>query len=207
MSIPVAPGRLPLLGHALPLLRRPLQFLSSLGRVGELVRIDLGSLPMIVITDAKLTRQVLLDSRTFDKGGPLYDKAIELVGEGLISSKAEPHRRQRRLIQPAFSQTRIQGYATTMTKVVDEVLGHWRDGAVVDMTAAAYEITARTAARTMFAAQIASATVQGIVEAISIFAHGVFIRMMVPARILKTGADAGQPSLQPRPQVPARLRR
>jgi len=49
----------------LPLLRRPLQFLSSLGQVGELVRIDLGRLPMIVITDAKLTRQVLLDSLSF----------------------------------------------------------------------------------------------------------------------------------------------
>lgn len=184
-TIPVAPGRLPWLGHALPLLRRPLQFLTSLGRVGELVRIDLGGMPMIVITDAKLTRQVLLDSRTFDKGGPLYDKVIELTGEGLISSRSEPHRRQRRLIQPAFSQARMQGYAVIMTEVVDAILGQWRDGAVIDVTAAVHEITAQTAARTMFSAPMAGAAVQRIVDAISTFAHGVFLRMMVPAGILK----------------------
>src|SRR5262249_43703232 len=139
----------------------------------------------------QLTRQMLLDSRTFDKGGPLYDKAIELVGEGLISSTAEPHRRQRRLIQPAFSQTRIQGYAAIMTEVVDEVLGQWRDGAIVDMAAAAYAITVRTATRTMFATRIASATLQGVVDALSIFAHGIFIRMMVPASILKLAPTPG----------------
>jgi hypothetical protein len=47
MSIPVAPGRLPLVGHLVQLLARPLQFLSSLCHVGELVRVDLGSAPMI----------------------------------------------------------------------------------------------------------------------------------------------------------------
>ncbi|HEX3478923.1 MAG TPA: hypothetical protein VHT91_28065 [Kofleriaceae bacterium] len=47
MSIPVAPGRLPLVGHLVQLFARPLPFLSSLRHVGELVRVDLGSAPMI----------------------------------------------------------------------------------------------------------------------------------------------------------------
>lgn len=135
MSIPVAPGRLPLVGHLVQLFARPLQFLSSLRRVGELVRVDLGSAPMIMITDASLTRQVLLDSRTFEKGGPFFDRLSELCGESPLTSKSEPHRRQRRLIQPAFDQARIPGYAAVMAEAVDAVLGAWRDGAVVDMAA------------------------------------------------------------------------
>ncbi len=54
MSIPVAPGRLPLIGHLVQLSARPLQFLSSLRHVGELVRVDLGSAPMVMVTDARL---------------------------------------------------------------------------------------------------------------------------------------------------------
>jgi cytochrome P450 len=184
MSIPVAPGRLPLVGHLAQLFARPLQFLNSLRHVGELVRVDLGSAPMVMITDAKLTRQVLLDSRTFEKGGPFFDRLSELCGESLLTSKSEPHRRQRRLIQPAFDQARMQGYSAIMAEAIDDVLGEWRDGAVVDMTAAAYDITVRSSARTVFAAEIARTAGRHIVDALSTYAQGMFIRTMVPARLL-----------------------
>jgi len=54
---------------------------------------------------------VLIDSRTFDKGGALYDKVRELTGDSLLTSKYASHQRQRRLMQPAFNRYRIKGYA------------------------------------------------------------------------------------------------
>jgi len=154
-QIPAAPGRLPLIGHALPLFREPLKFLRSLEKTGGLVRVNIGALPMIVITSADLTRQVLTDSRTFDKGGALFDKVRELTGESLLTSEYEPHRRQRRLMQPAFSRNQVRTYAPIMNEMIDAVLGQWQDGAVVDVAAATCDITSRTAARTMFAADVA----------------------------------------------------
>ncbi len=182
-AIPVAPGRIPGIGHAMSLLNRPLEFLRSLPGVGPLVHVDIGRLPMIVVTDATLTRQVLTDSKIFDKGGALFDKVVPLTGLSLLTSKYDMHRRQRRLMQPAFSQARIKVYADTMNEVIDEVLGEWVEGSVVDMAEAAYQITSRTAARTMFASRIAGGLVDQIVEALSIYLNGLFLRMMEPTGV------------------------
>jgi hypothetical protein len=49
-SLPTAPGRLPVLGHVPALLRRPLEFVQSLHRYGDLVRIYFARLPVYVVT-------------------------------------------------------------------------------------------------------------------------------------------------------------
>jgi cytochrome P450 len=178
--IPLAPGRLPGIGHALLLLNRPLAFLRSLPKIAPLVQVNIGSLPMIVVTNAALTQLVLTDSKTFDKGGALYDKVVPLTGESLLTSKHDMHRRQRRLMQPAFSQARIKLYANVMRDVIDGVLGSWANGSVVDMTEATYQITSQSAARTMFASPLAGEPVNRLVEALGIYLHGLFLRMMDP---------------------------
>ena len=103
IPVPVAPGRLPLLGHAVPLFRDPLGFVRSLADVGPVVRVDLGPQAMYVVTDPGLTRRVLREGKTFDKGGALFDKVRELTGDSLLTSHYALHHRQRRLMQPAFT--------------------------------------------------------------------------------------------------------
>lgn len=49
-SLPRAPGRLPLVGHAIPLLRRPLEFLKALADSGDIVRVDIGTMPIYFVT-------------------------------------------------------------------------------------------------------------------------------------------------------------
>ena len=95
-SIATAPGALPLLGHLVRLLRDPLGFVRSLPERGDLVRIRLGPLEAIMVCDPGLIRHVLLDDRTFDKGGPVFDRAREAIGNGLGNCPHSDHRRQRR---------------------------------------------------------------------------------------------------------------
>jgi hypothetical protein len=62
------PGRVPLLGHTVPLLRDPLEFFTSLPAHGDVVKIRLGPLPVHVITTPELAWQVLAtDADKFDK--------------------------------------------------------------------------------------------------------------------------------------------
>jgi hypothetical protein len=42
------------------------------------------------------------------------------VGNGLGTLKGEPRRRRRRLLQPAFTRTRIAGYTHAMTRTARE---------------------------------------------------------------------------------------
>lgn len=97
-SVPIAPKALPLVGHLIPLLRNPLEFINSLPTHGELVRIRLGPFTLVMICDPELTRQALVDDRVFDKGGPVFDRVREVVGDdGLASCPYGAHRR----LQPA----------------------------------------------------------------------------------------------------------
>lgn len=68
-GIPTAPGALPLLGHLLRFVRDPLGLLRSLPEHGGLVRVHLGPMDAVVVCDPELTHRVLVDDRTFDKGG------------------------------------------------------------------------------------------------------------------------------------------
>ena len=64
-----APGAWPFLGHAVPLLRRPLALLDSLPAQGDLVEIRLGTRPAFVLCHPDLARRVLTDFRGFDRAG------------------------------------------------------------------------------------------------------------------------------------------
>jgi cytochrome P450 len=180
LPIPVAPGRLPVLGHAHRLFSQPLQFLGSLRPLGGLMRVDLGRLPMYLLTDPGLTRQVLNDSRTFDKGGALFDKVRELTGNSLLTSRYDDHKVQRRQMQPAFTRLRIAGYGAVMNAAIGDVVDAWRDGQAIDIGNACYDITARVASRTMFAADVAGENAEALVGDLSIYLRGLFLQMMMP---------------------------
>src|SRR5690349_14174085 len=109
MSSPLfsPPGRLPLLGHALSLARRPLEFVQAVRSYGSVAKIYLGVKPAYFVNDPELIRQVLVSrAKEFDKG-PLFANARLMVGNGLATSEGEIHRGQRRLMQPAFHSSRI----------------------------------------------------------------------------------------------------
>ncbi|WP_434382215.1 cytochrome P450 [Melittangium boletus] len=183
LQVPTAPARLPLLGHSLPLLNRSREFLCSLAEVGGLVRVYIGQMPLVVITDAELTRQMLNDSTTFDKGGGLYEKLSELTGAGLLTSQSELHKRQRRLIQPAFNRNALKAYSAGMADVVEEALRGWEDGLRVDIKAAAYHIVSRISARSMFSAEMDDASIARVSEALSVYLNGLFVRTVGPGLI------------------------
>ncbi|HXL88889.1 MAG TPA: cytochrome P450 [Streptosporangiaceae bacterium] len=175
-----APGALPLLGHTLALLRDPLRFLSSLPEHGDLVRIRLGLVHAIVVCDPELTRQMLLDGRTFEKGGPLVDKASEVFGNGLGTCPHGEHRRQRRLTQPAFHQARLPGYAQTMADQCQAVTGAWRDGQIIDALPEMTALTIRVIAATMFGTALPPAAHSQILDDFAAVMDGIYAHMILP---------------------------
>lgn len=149
-----APGGLPLIGHLLPLVRDPLAFMSSLPAVGDVVEIRVGPARAVVVCDPELTRQVLADDATFDKGGPLIDRLREIIGDGLGVCPHSLHRRQRRLAQPAFHQARMPGYAGLMTGHITETLRSWSPGQILDVYAEMLDLTSAVLLSTMFSSSL-----------------------------------------------------
>jgi cytochrome P450 len=147
-----APGAIPVIGHMRQLFNSPQEFIRSLPAHGDLVRIRVGLFDAIVVCSFELTKQVLADPETFDKGGPIYDRLREILGNTLITSDFAGHPRQRRLIQPVFHRKRFPGYADAMTEQIASVLDEWHDGQEIEPVSDMLNITSRIAIATLFAA-------------------------------------------------------
>lgn len=176
----LASSRWPVVGHAPAFLRRPLEFLTGLPAQGDLVEIRIGAQRMFVVCCPELTYQVVRDGRTFDKGGPHFKQLRVVLGDGLVSCVHERHQRQRRLLQPAFSQDRLAVYSAEMSRQLDAALQTWRDGQVIDVLAALDDITAKVSARTLFTAALSPEQSTGLLHSLTEVVEGLFLGMVLP---------------------------
>lgn len=179
-AVASAPGALPVLGHGLRLVRNPLAFLSSLPAYGDLVRVSLGPHRVVMVCDPVLTRQVLLDTTTFDKGGPLYDRLRELLGGGLATCPASEHRRLRRLSQPSFQPDRVLVYARVMSDLAASLAASWQHGQVIDVARESNRLTTRILVRAMFSASADDRLHDRMIDDVDIVVGRMFRRSIVP---------------------------
>ncbi|RDI63359.1 cytochrome P450 [Nocardia pseudobrasiliensis] len=182
-SIPVAPWGLPLIGHLAPLARDPLGFLSSLPDRGGLVRIGLGGVGAVVVCDPELTQQVLRHDRIFDKGGPIMERGREVIGNGLVTSLHPTHRRQRRLLQPAFTRDRIAGYAEKMSEYIAGVSESWSDGAILDVPHEMQRLSALTTAATLFPDTVPEDHIRALLADMNTVFESVIRRVLLPRAV------------------------
>ncbi|WP_228830761.1 cytochrome P450 [Nocardia beijingensis] len=169
-----------MLGDAIRLIRDLLRTLVELPAHGDIVPIGIGRWRAFVVCDPELTRQVLVDDRTCDKGGVLAERARELAGNGLVTCSYMDHRRQRRLLQPAFSRDLVSGYAEVVAEQVAAVTESWRHGGVVDALAAMYAISIRVTCASMFATEQPDDRVARVARDLDVFISGVYRRVLFP---------------------------
>ena len=144
-------------------------------RHGRLVRLKLGRGPVVLLTDPDATRTVLVDQHAFPKGmgfgiagGEPGDTPLRAVlGNGLLTSRGEHHKRQRRLIQPAFHHARIASYASVMAEEAAAMTDGWREGTTVDLHAAFAATTLRVLTRSVFDVEVTGADAEMIATAVN----------------------------------------
>ena len=181
MSIDVLPGGLPLLGHALDLTRRPLEFVVELRDRGNVVRFQLGPRPAYMVSSPELMRELLVTkSSCFDKGGPFFKQSKPLLGNGLVGADREQQRRVRPLVQPAFHHSRLARYAEVIAEVTAEISDGWRDGQTVDLDRELNAATMDALTRSMFSAISDSSTAAEVRESMQVIVAGVGRRAFIP---------------------------
>src|SRR6267143_774431 len=111
--------------------RDPIGFLARALHSGDVARWRMSGKQIFLINDPELIRAVLVtDDNKFDKQ---MDAANSLLGKGLTASRADLHRRQRRLIQPGFRPEQIAKFAETMVDRTERAQSEWHDGDTLDM--------------------------------------------------------------------------
>jgi cytochrome P450 len=155
-SPPSSPGR-PFVGHLLEFRRDPPSLLSGLAREhGDIVHFKLGPQDIYLLNHPDYIRDVLVThNRNFVKSRGL-EMAKKFLGESLLTSEGEFHRRQRRLAQPAFHRQRINAYANVMTEHAVRTRERWRDGETIDMWQEMMRLTLAIVGKTLFDADVES---------------------------------------------------
>lgn len=179
-SVPRAPGAVPLLGHAVSLWRDPFGFLTSLRAHGELVRLNLGTMPIYVATSAEVVHEVTVrQARSFEKGR-FFDRLRPLAGNGLANANGELHRAHRRLIQPMFAKDRIAAYSDTMRRNARAVSDRWTAGQELDVAHEMASFSIETLASTMFSSDIGRPAVEAIRRNLPIALKNLLLRAASP---------------------------
>ncbi len=139
----------------------PLGRLTELGRDhGPVARLTSWPVSAYLVTDLDAIADVLVGGhRAYAKGavrrGPGARRAVVqplalLLGEGLLTSGGDLHRRQRRLMQPMFHKQRIASYVDTFAAIAERTAAGWRDGQQLDVHAEMTEMTLAIVTRTLF---------------------------------------------------------
>ncbi|HEV7238250.1 MAG TPA: cytochrome P450 [Thermoanaerobaculia bacterium] len=142
-------------GHLRALQYRPLSFLTKLAsEYGDVSQFTVGPRPIYFFAHPDHVREVLVArNASFMKGIALQRTKVAL-GEGLLTSEGELHKRQRRLAQPAFHRERIQRYAEVMIEKGARVRERWRDGEEIDVGHEMMRLTLAVVAQTLFDADV-----------------------------------------------------
>ncbi|PXX70591.1 pentalenene oxygenase [Nocardia tenerifensis] len=172
----LTPGGMPLLGHGLDMKRRPGDLLLSLQSGDPVTVIRLGRRPMYVINDADLMRQVMRAPDIFARGGPITERFRVMFGNGLGISDGEFHRRQRRLLQPAFHRSRIIHYSSLISALVVQKVEEWPVGETLQVEREMDELALANVTQVIFAPGT-SLDQRRFMDATGVVLGGLFRRM------------------------------
>src|SRR6185436_7024977 len=85
--------------------RDPLKFLMNIAKnYGDLSFYELGPQKIYQLNHPELIKELLINKATNFVKSRSLEKSRRFLGEGLVTSEGETHKRQRRLVQPAFNR-------------------------------------------------------------------------------------------------------
>jgi cytochrome P450 len=88
---------------------------------------------LLLLVDPALVGQLLIEHAGIVTKGPGMERTRHLLGDGLLTSEGDDHRRARRLVAPAFSPRRLTGYVDQFAERTAAHVDGWTDGTTVDM--------------------------------------------------------------------------
>jgi len=154
---PPGPRRILPLSGLFAYRKGPLPFFQNLAaQYGDISYFRLGPQEAFFLNHPDYIKDVLVTNHQNFHKGLVLQRAKRLLGEGLLTSEGEFHRRQRRLAQPAFHRARIASYAGVMTAYATETRERWRDGAALDMSEEMMRLTLGIVGKTLFDADVVS---------------------------------------------------
>jgi cytochrome P450 len=164
MTAVAAPSPLPssarlrgnvLLGNLLDFRRDRIAFSHRVARTGDVVETRMGLWPITLVSSPAVAHEVLVEKNdAFKKSAGLSIFARPLLGDGLLTSEHDEHRKQRRMLAPLFAHKRIAGYADVMAERTEKWAGSLARAGQADVADAMMRLTLEIVGKTLFDAEL-----------------------------------------------------
>jgi cytochrome P450 len=167
----------------------PLGFLVQAGDMyGDIFFLRLGPKKIYVLNKAEYIQEILVRQMKKVQKADLSKNLLgRFLGQGILTSDGDFHRKQRRLVQPAFHPRRIESYADAMVRFTQKMMTDWNPGDIVDIDDHMMRLTMNIVSKTLFDADV-SDSANEVGEAIKVlqkltsddFKLGFMVPMWVP---------------------------
>jgi cytochrome P450 len=133
---------------------------------------------ILIVNDPELARGVLTDpTDIYPKNDLMVGALAPLVGESIFVSSGPVWRRQRRMVDPAFTHMRIARAFTAMVAALDDFEQHLdavaARGETISLDLAMSHLTADIICRTVFSTSLESQVAKKVFEAFTLFEKSV----------------------------------
>jgi cytochrome P450 len=106
--------------------------------------------PIVFINDPDYIREILINQGSSFVKERTVRRMKVLLGEGLITSDDPIHKRQRRIVAPAFHRQRIAAYGDQIVACAATQRDTWQPNQQIDIAAASMQLSLEIVARTLF---------------------------------------------------------
>jgi cytochrome P450 len=139
----IVPGGHPIFGHLNRFTNDRLQFfLESLDQHGNMAQTRVLHKRVFFAYKPETFRQLMVEQANKVRKGAILKRTIgDLIGEGLLLSEGETHKRQRKLMQPTFQHTHLDKFGAVMVAATERVINTWQNDQPVNIVPAMTKIT------------------------------------------------------------------
>src|SRR5260221_3107843 len=117
-----------LLGHLLKFRNQRLACQMKLMiEYGDICRMRLANFPVVLISSGDLAQSVLVENAPYFVKSRGLQLTRPLLGNGLLTSEYDVHRRHRKLISPGLQHKRVGTYAGVMAGFSEQAQARWKE--------------------------------------------------------------------------------
>lgn len=118
----------------IPYYSRYLKFIQKLvGKYGDIVFFQSVSEQIFLVNDPGFIEHILIKNPDNYLRGTGFSKLKMLLGEGLLSTDGAIHKRHRKIIQPSFHKTSMEGYTKTIEDCSHKIIDEWAPELEIDI--------------------------------------------------------------------------
>lgn len=176
----------PRLQNFLEFQKDPLFFFLNMLDKGDIVSLRTGFKPSFIVNSPEFVKEILVTKDSYFRKGRTTKVLRRTIGDGLLTTEKEEHRRQKNYYQPIFYKERLNHYAMTMveeTKKLVETLQHRKNCNLSDEM---MQLTLVIISKVMFATDLEKSKemlAEAVSETIEQTAHTLLSPVILPLNV------------------------